>query len=130
MRILPLVFACAAIPLCGEEPPPASGLRDRMHARIMEALPPLAAAPADETPEPVIWKSAPVDDDVVVLEPFIVVEPQGVRGLAARIQREQEQREAEQFSVRDGGTLLHRGRLKIGAWPGSGGRLALLKFDF
>lgn len=131
MRMLMLVAAFAAVPLRGEEPPPPR-LREMLHALIMESLPDLPAPPAlpyAEPAEPVI-RIVKTEDDVVVLEPIVVSESRGVRGLEKMIARAKAQDEKEKFSAIEGGTIFRMGRLEFGTWGGKGGGLGFVKIDF
>lgn len=130
MRVLILVAAFTALPLRGEEPPPTR-VREALHALIMESLPqlpPVAAPVPAEIPEPAIRK-VEAKDDVVVLEPIVVVS-ESVRAVSRLIARQERQKEAEKFAPIKGGTIYHKGRLKIGTWAGEDGGLNLVKIAF
>jgi hypothetical protein len=114
MRTLLVLAFVAAVAAHGQEAQ-ADSVRQKLHAKIMEAVPtPLPEKPVEE-------KKA--DDEYVppiLMKTVIVSESQSVRDLTAWVERERRQREAEKFNLVDGGTLYRKDfgnkRVEVGGW--------------
>ena len=114
MKTLLLLAAVAVVAARAEEARPDT-IRQKLHAKIMEAFPtPLPAKPAEDKK---------TDEEAlppILMKAVIVSESQSVRDLTAWVERERRQREAEKFNLVDGGTLYRKDfggkRLEVGGW--------------
>lgn len=110
MKWLWLLAALLAGPLRAEEAAPVPGVREKLRAKIVEALPPApAAGPAEGQPEP-------DGEPVLELEPMIITRARET-DLLAEARRAAEARKAREFSLLKGGTLLSFRRGDLGFWP-------------
>jgi hypothetical protein len=129
MRTLLLLAAITMVAAHGEEARTDS-IRQKLHAKIMEAFPtPLPEKPAVE--------KKPADESAVppvLMKAVIVSESQSVRDLTAWVERERRQREAEKFSIVDGGTLYRKDfgnkRVEMGGWYSPTGGWSFLKISW
>lgn len=121
---LVVVAAVASLPqtTCGQEsvnPSPAH----RVSALIKHANPyaPATVQKNEETKEP--------EPGVVTMERFTVVESMRARQFEQKIERDNEKRRAEKFSIIKGGTIWKKGRIEIGGWGAPGG-INFLKYSW
>jgi hypothetical protein len=97
MRTLLLIPVLTAMTIHGEESG-ALRMREKMHARIAESVPPLKVTPD-------LMEGDEAESAVVFIEPMVVSESKVVPGLAATIARKKQAIEDERFSAVKGGTI-------------------------
>src|SRR5262245_29114405 len=87
----------------------AATMREKLQAKILESLPP------PPPPKPAAEQKVAVEP-AVVMKPLVVSESKLIRDVTAAIDREEQNRREEPFSVLDGGKIYNIGRLRIGSW--------------
>lgn len=123
MRWLPL----SAVLLAGLAPGAETSspvMREKLRARIVETLPPAAAATSAGP------RAEPAGEPMFVLEPMVVTESKGVRELAKALAEDKQRQAAESFSVLKGGRIYGGERLELGGWwaPATGWQFFRLKW--
>jgi hypothetical protein len=120
--LLMSVFAAAAV---RADESSAVSMRRKLHAQIVASLPtPRPAAEALDIPA-----LDTLDDELVEIEPLIVVDSPVLRQLAAKIERDRQTIKDAQFSPVKGGTIYKNTRFEIGTWADPAG-LTLFKMRF
>lgn len=116
-----LISVFTAATIRGEEPTPIP-MRQKLHAKIMETLPP--PQPAENSVSQDTYS-----DEIVEIEPMVVTNSPVLRQLAAKIERDTQKLKDAQFSPIKGGTIYKSSRFEIGTWGAPAG-LTLLKVTF
>jgi len=121
MRTMLLISVFTAVTIHGEEPTPVP-MRQKLHAKILETLPP---------PPPAIEPAAQneLDLEIVEIEPLVVTDSPVLRQLAAKIESDTQKLQDAQYSPIKGGTIYKNSRIEIGTW-GDRSELTLLKMSF
>lgn len=94
----------------------APTVREKLHAKIMESLPP----PPPPKPKP------PGEEQESAIpplrmQPVVVSDSKLVRAVTAEMERHEQDRRDARFTPLEGGKLVNLGRLQLGSWWSPGG---------
>lgn len=146
MKLTALALLVVAASLPAAETPVDAGIapkpRPRLHL-LPEGPVVIVEQPAEKKPSPAIAEPAPraappvgepkADGDVVMMEAFTVEESSMERSQVRDLEERHRRREAENFTWRNGGTIMDKEagplRVRLGAWP-AGGFIPFLKIDW
>jgi hypothetical protein len=110
MRTFLLISVLTSVASRGAEVT-APTVRQKLQVKIMESIP----APALSKPATDQKETAAVPPPVL-MKPVVVSDSKLIRAVTEAIDRAEQDRREERFSVLDGGEIYSIGRLRIGSW--------------